>query len=259
MFKRIILVAVALSCSLQALADPPESINQDSNSSERTQLPMKIGNVNIIRGNLVHRSGIVLDDQGTAYILSILSNQESNLLRISQRHAVKELIMYRGWPYILDKRGRLYAFDVSWKTSFKNKIPYIALRSIRTLPLAIGIGIGSYGLALMDATFTGILSIDAFQTSNAFWSAFMLYYGLDIAHTVFLTSHRTINRGGNFFTELLEKGVTSAVADPSFDDFIISAKRFGSSHAQVRNLSHLAPDYAGQSSCLEYLTKMGMR
>jgi hypothetical protein len=171
---------------------------------------------------------------------------------------VQDLIMYRGWPYILDRRGRLYAFDVSWKTDFRNKLPYIAMRSLRTIPLAVGAGVGVYGLAMLDQTFTGVISIEAFRPSQAFWSGFMGFYGLDLAYTVFLKSHRAIGWGGNFFTTLVAKGVTEVKPDQNYDDYQVISRR-GRGRVENRFLSHLAPAYAGHSSCVEYLTKMNMR
>ncbi len=228
------------------------------NYGNRARLPMRVGDVNLIRGNLTHRSGVVLDDQGTAYILSVLANGENNLLRISRKGMVKELIMYRGWPYILDKRGRLWAFDVSWRTSFRNKVPYIAFRSLKTAPISLLAGVGVYGLALLDETFTGLMPADNFEPSSGFWAGVIGYYGFDLAHTLFLKSHRSINRGGDFFRELIAKAVQEISPDTSYDDYVITSS-LGRGRLQHRYLSHLAPTYAGTSSCLEYLTKMNMR
>jgi hypothetical protein len=187
-----------------------------------------------------------------------LANGENNLLRISRRGAVEELVMYRGWPYILDRRGRFYAFDISWKTNFKNKLPYMAMRSVKTIPYAIASGIGVYGLALLDQTFTGIITSATFNSSEAFLAGFLKYYGLDTAHTLFFKSHRKINRGTNFFTTLVAKGVSQIQEDKDYDDYRVTIKR-GRSASEVRFLSHLAPTYAGHSTCIEYLTRMNLR
>jgi hypothetical protein len=226
-------------------------------TSNRGRLPMRVGDVQLVRGHITQQSGVVLDDQGTAYLLTVLANGENNLLRISRKGAVKELVMYRGWPYVLDKRGRLYAFDVSWKTSFRNKVPYMSMRALKSVPVAFGLGVALYGLALLDESFIGFIPFENFHPSTAFWDGIILYYGIDGAKTLFFTSHRKINRGGDFFRQLIAKSVTDLTPHQQYDDYVVSSRTARDS--QTRFLSMLAPAYAGSGTCLEYLTRMNLR
>jgi hypothetical protein len=223
----------------------------------QTNLPVKIGKVTIVQGEATQRTGIVLGDDDTAYILTMLANGQSHLMRISRKGAVSKLVMFRGWPYILDKHGRIYAFDVSWSTSLKGKIPYMTMRSLKSLPLAIGIGGAVYGVALLDQTFTGFISTENFTPSHAFWGTLLTYYTLDTAHTLFLRSHRSAGDGGNFFKALVAKGVSEFTEDAEFSDYRIISKS-DSTLGQLQFLSKVMPSYAGRSDCIEYLTKINM-
>lgn len=239
---------------------PREAETRLAAQDSRLNLPMRIGEVNVVAGNVLHRVGVVLDDQGTVYLLSVLSNGDSNLLRISRTGVAKELIMFRGWPYILDKRGRVWAFNPSWGTDLRNKIPYIALRSVRTLPVAGAIGIASFGVALIDQTLFGILPFQNFTGWSAFFSGVTAFYGIDVAHTIFFMSPRTVGTGGNYFTERIASGVKEVKRDPQFRDFqLVLAKGWPRAKRSVMRLSEVSPEYASRSSCLEYLTRMNMR
>lgn len=224
----------------------------------QNKLPMKIGDVNVVQGQAIQRSGVVLGDDDTAYLLSMLSNGENHLMRISRRGAVAKLVLFRGWPYILDKHGRIYSLDISWKTVFRSKLPYITMRSLKTLPIALGIGGAIYGIALLDQTMTGIIATDNFHASDAFWGSVITFYGLDIGYTTFVRTQRDSGDGGNFFKEVIAKGVTEFTEDPRLADYRIVAKQ-APVQTQVRYLSKLAPNYSGTSSCIEYLTKMNMK
>ncbi len=228
------------------------------NAFAQNRLPMKFGDVTIVQGQATQRSGVVLGDDDTAYLLSMLANGESHLMRISRRGSVSKLVLFRGWPYILDKHGRIYAFDISWKTAFKSKVPYIAMRSLKSLPLAVAASGAVYGVALLDQTLTGLISIESFQPSEAFWGTLLTYYAVDITHTVLMRTHRSAGDGGNFFKELVAKGVTEFSEDPQFADYrIVSSK--APIQSRVQYLSKIMPNYAGTSSCLEYLTKINLR
>ncbi|NJL24047.1 MAG: hypothetical protein HC902_01915 [Calothrix sp. SM1_5_4] len=67
---RIFPVLVSLT-----LAHPSYAIDE-----ERSRLPMKIGEITIVSGNVTQRTGTVLDDRGTAYVLSIIGANEVLIL-----------------------------------------------------------------------------------------------------------------------------------------------------------------------------------
>jgi hypothetical protein len=221
-------------------------------------MPVSVGDVNLVQGNLVQRSGVVLDDAGTVYLLSVLANGENELLRISRENAVKQLILYRGWPYIVDTKGRLFSLDVSWQQALRQKLPYIFMRMIKTLPLAAAAGAGSWALTMFDQNFTGFISMSAFQQpSVAFLSGIMLYYGLDLTRTVFFKKPRAIGEGGNYFTQKLGEGVVNIEEDQNYDDYVVTFKKKRKRKAD-QFLSLMAPAIA-DSRCIEALIRMNMR
>lgn len=174
---------------------------ENSSRTNGSRFPMMIADKMIVDGNMTHRTGVVLDEDGTVYILSVTGASQESLLRVSKKGSVKQLILYRGWPYVLDNHGKIYAFDDSWYGSLSNKFSYMGIRALKTVPVAVGVGLSAYAIGLVDTTFLGFLPTREVPASATILGGMLVFYGADLAYTAFVRSHRDIGHGGNFYKD----------------------------------------------------------
>ncbi|MBX3022121.1 MAG: hypothetical protein KF799_10645 [Bdellovibrionales bacterium] len=250
----ILFVLVAAIFGTNVGAKEDEEIQPDG---EMHRMPLMIGDTKIVSGNLAHRTGLVLDEEGTVYILSVSGASHATLFRISKKNTAKQLILYRGWPYLLDNHGRLMAFDASWYTSLRNKFPYLSMRFVKTAPLAVGVGLSGYFINLIDGTFLGLLPSRDVQAFTTILGGVLVFYGLDIGNTILNRSHRAIDMGSNFFTLTVAKGVSDIVPHPDFDDYLVETKAWRKV-VKREPLSLLIPHSLVGRSCAEYLTRLSL-
>ncbi|NJL24048.1 MAG: hypothetical protein HC902_01920 [Calothrix sp. SM1_5_4] len=177
----------------------------------------------------------------------------SSFFRISRKGVVKELFLYRGVPYILDNRNRLWAFNPSIAVSLGVKLPHITMQMLKHLPVAGAASLATTSLAFLDSATMGLVTANGFQPITAAATGFIGFYVGDFAYSMWTMSHKSIGAGGNFFTDLIEKNVVTVEADSAYDDFTITTKRRGKLRASY--LSSLTA-HLNRPSCAEYLTRL---
>lgn len=233
-------------------ADPPPT------SDKVNQEGRYLGDVKIVRALMTQSIGIALGDDGTVYIVSTDGKNGPSHFRISRPGVAKELLMYKGWPYILDKRGNLYALSSSLATTLNNKLPYITIRFFKTIPIAFAAGVGTYAIGLIDNTFFGLVMGGAnFSAASAFFGGVLGFYGIDISRTIFLKSQRAIGRGGNFFTQIVARNVQQITPNDLYDDYTIETYEWPKKTKQ-HNLSQLIPGSVAGKTCVDYLTRLNL-
>jgi hypothetical protein len=247
MFWKCFLIAMMLVANGQLWA-------ADADPQAASQL-RKIGDLNFSKSVPLEMSSIALGEDGTVYVVSVQTNGQQELLRISNKASADQLIIYRGHPYILDKQRRLYSFEPSLARQFQSRLPYIAKRLVTRSPLAFGTGVGFLALALFDQTFTGIVVSPTFALTQAFVSGVLAFYGLDAGRTMFITRATEIQAGTNFFTHLIAKGVREVTEHPHRDDYIVALDVKG---GKIKNeaLSILSAGGTGSADCVTYLKKL---
>jgi hypothetical protein len=242
-----------------ALAEPPPgNYDEDINLPASQLPPLRVGNTIITVRHPTLQTGIVQDLDGTVYLMTALANGEKKLMRISKKFVVKKLIMYQGWPYILTKKGKLYALNITWRSSFKSKAPGVTWRYIRKIPRAAATGLAFYGLSAFNLWLHGGAPQESItvQPEMMGLTGFVAYYLVDGTATFLFRSRTAPGEGSNFFTKKLASGVKDVVPDKQKNDFRIVERGFRLGRRADLYLSDLAPAYANDSSCIYALTKL---
>jgi hypothetical protein len=188
---------------------------------------IRVGSASFVDRRVSMQTEVALDSESTAYLLTIFGNGTVRTMRISRREVVKQLILYRGWPYILDKKGNLFAMDISWKTMMKNKMPMVMQRltSMRTFLYASGFGVTGFSLAWFNNYIhSGGLSSE-YSPDYFGPTSFALYYLWDAVMTTFVRSHYKVAWGGNFFTRQIAKNVESLEYSSGDQDYLIRYRK----------------------------------
>jgi hypothetical protein len=224
---------------------------------DKKQAPVKVGPVTLVDRHISIQSGFVLDSEGTVHLLTLISNGEKQLLRVSRQGAVEQLLIAsNGWPYILTKKGKIFAFDKSWKTRFKIKAPYAFSRVIWRFPYALSSGLGLYLLNfLLESAPLPDTTSHLGRAINLISVGAILYYGYDISRSFLSHSRTTFGTGGNFFTHQIASNVDSVTWDEDLSDFRITyrGKHRWSEAPEDSFLSQLAPSYTSSDDCAKWL------
>jgi hypothetical protein len=252
----LLLTAVILSNT--AFSQPTS--DTDKNLPVAKTPALQVGNTIISVRHPILQTGIAADVDGTVYLLTALANGDKKLMRLSRKYAAKKLILYQGWPYILTRRGKLYALNISWWPSLKNKLPAATGRFIRKLPKAGATGAGLFTLSALNLWLHGGAPSDSItlQPEMMGFSGVALYYLLDGTATLFFRRSRITTRGGNYFTTKVASRVKDVVEDKEKNDYRIVEFKAAAPQAQLF-LSDVAPHYTRDSSCIYALTKFILR
>lgn len=219
--------------------------------------PLKIGNLILVNRKIQMQTEFVVDDTNTAYMMTTFANGTVRTMRISSKGAVRQPIMYRGWPYILDTKGRLWALDNSLKTNIRTKTPAIVKRLWTHFPYAAATSLGMYGLGWLNIWIhSGATDSDVAQPLTLATAGFVTFYLVDSLITVLRRSHVHLKLGGNFFRYPLGKDVESVVFEPIKNDFEIRFKKLPKDSRGPIFLGDFAPGYTKNTDCIYELTKM---
>lgn len=241
----MILVLIILNAPA-AVAAPQELVPRSTR--------FRIGERVIVDRKINMQTQFVVDDQDTAFLMSYYANHDAKTLRVSRPHQVKQGAMYMGWPYILDKKGRLFALSLSQKTRLKAKLPIVAKHWLTKFPKAAGIGFFIYAGAWANVWMHGgDIGMDYPAPSSFGLSAIAAYYITDGILTTWFRSHQKLNEGGNFFTHKVAEGVDSLEFDPHSEDYIV---RYISHSQSSHFLGDLATAESRRTHCIYLLTKL---
>lgn len=221
----------------------------------RTNLPkriIKVGDMNLTARQTTVSFGIVVDDNNTVYLMSVFGNGEVRSMRVSRVADVKQSVMERGWPYILDKRGRLYAFDVSWRSKFMAKSPIVMRTMVRHFRIAAGAAavmfVGGY---LNSAINFGLFHPNLESMTSWAATGFVSVYVLDYLFHALFRSQYQMHSGGNFFRKLIAKNVEEIEYNSLLDTHEIRYR--GASHDPAAPrvfLRDVAPQYVRNTDCI---------
>jgi len=220
------------------------------------QIPprVRIGNTVLVDRKINMQTQFVVDDHDTAYLMTYYANMDAKMLRVSRKRKVQQAAMYMGWPYILDKKGRVFAMSDSWKTVLKTKTPILLKRLITKFPYAAASGLTLYGVGWLNVWMhAGTVPSEYSQPEFFGLTGMSIYYLTDIARTAFFRSPQQLGRGGNFFTYKVATGVDRLEFDPALGDYIV---HFRDPSESSQFLSHMAPDYTRETNCIFHLTKL---
>lgn len=228
--------------------------------AQSPQLP-SVRPVRISRSVLVDRkinmqTQMVLDEAGTAYLMSVFASGQVTSMRISNKGAAKDAVMYLGWPYILDRRGRLIAMDISWQTIMRSKTPAVLQRIRSNLGNAAALGLGLAGVGLIDSVWGfGINNLTYNESAFLGASGFLTYFATDSLVTYLFRSPKTLGTGGNFFRRVVARKVDRVEATPSDQDYSIIYRNTGDP-SRPRLLSDVAPEYTTSPRCQFFLSRL---
>ncbi len=218
--------------------------------------PIQVSRTVFMHRQINMQTQLAVDPQDTAFLMSVYANGLIRSLRISRKKVVKTPVMYMGWPYILDKKGRLWAMDTSWKTQILAKTPVVLKRLVTKFPRAAGFGVGMLGFGWLEHWLYGEGAfVQGFSSLEMAGAGFVTFYIVDAATTFLFRSHFRLQRGGNFFKTKIADNVMEIVPEAGTQDWVV---RFRDSRAgdPITLLSSLAPDYTKKTNCIYELTRM---
>jgi hypothetical protein len=231
---------------------------ESSAVGSRALVPVRISDTVLIDRRINLQTEMVVDQDKTAHLVSLFANGDARMLRISKKGAVKQPVMHEGWPYIVDKRGRLLAMDISWRTILRGKVPVMFRRLGTKFKAAAGSGVALFILGYIDvAIHSGTVGSEWHLPETLGFTGFFSVYLGDALLTAFSRSPYQLGRGGNYFRTVVARDVVGVKPDPDNEgDFIIKFKTADPSGKRKNHLSDLAPDYTKSTKCQFFLTRM---
>lgn len=198
---------------------------------------------------------IIRGEDYTVYAVTLLGNGNKTILQISKRGVVKELFPYKGWPYILDKSGRIFALSVSQPALRPTKRDFVK-SMLRHIPYALATGGAVVGagelLTLLQSTG---------DPGGAFWPKLLMgmggFYAVDGARMYLAGSRRHLG-GSNLFTYPIAEGIEGITWQPP-GDYLLKPKRMPSKGTPALHISDLAPAFASTRECFFTLTGITQR
>jgi hypothetical protein len=109
-----ILLVICLALRLVSVFGQPANDNQ--------RKFIKFAGITIVKSFPVPFSRIGLGDDGTVYLTTTLIDGDVRFLRVSQPNVGIQLIMHRGYPYLLDRQSQLLSFQTTLKARFRSFI-----------------------------------------------------------------------------------------------------------------------------------------
>lgn len=222
--------------------------------------PLKVGRQEFIARHNLFQTSIVMDQDGTIYLWTILKNHDRRLMRVSKPRAAKALLELKGWPYIVTKKGRLLAFDLHWRNTFYSKVPVLIERFFRRGPYALAAGGALYmGDLLLYGSPNAAQVSPAVHAFNMIATGFIIYTTYDVFRTLKARSPASLEVNGNYFTKEVAKNVIDVEYVQEADDYHITLGpvRRGDTNHEVM-LSHIAPAFTNTTACIYRLVKLSI-